>query len=328
LEAAYIMQVREITLLALILLILFVGVISLSLSPHTSVLRAQMIERPKVTITNPDADQEVPVGNLTIYGTSSDDALRSCKILILLNDDKPYQDASARGPEGRDDYSKWTFTFDLYSSLIKHGQNEIVSKIVCIQQGVTNSNNPSVSHNKINVTGSREMYQQTDSSITLGKSQIQPPDLVKMPTNTPAYEEEPTHRNITKMNTTTVTSPSANTINISDVVPSVRTDNDNELADPAISNSTHFNKTKSPPPSVINTHQDQRTVAIDNRGNTNATLAIVSNSTGEGLKPLRESLNRTLEALYNKDLVAALQSLNEADSQLFKIIRDLRSKGS
>jgi hypothetical protein len=248
------MQVREITPLPLILLLLFVGIISLSLSPHTLVLVAQMIERPKVTITNPDSDQEVPVGNLTIYGTSSDDDSRSCKILILLNDDKPYQDALARGPGGRDDYSKWTFMFDLYSSLIKHGQNEVVSKIVCNQQGVTNSNNQSVSHNKINVTGSKEMYQQTDSSIGLGISQIQPPDLVKMPTNTPAYEEEPTQHNITKMNTTIVTSPAASAINISDVISSVRTDNDNEPADPAISNNALYNKTKSPPPSIINTH--------------------------------------------------------------------------
>jgi hypothetical protein len=146
-----------------------------------------------------------------------------------------------------------------------------------------------------------------------------------MPTNTPVYEEEPTQHNITKTNTTTVTSPASRVNNISDVVSSVRTDNDNELADPAISNKTHFNKTKNPPPSVINTRQDQRTLAIDNQGNTNTTLSIVSNSTGEGLKPLRESLNRTLEALYNKDLVGALQFLNEADSRLFKIIRDLRS---
>ena len=104
-----------------------------------------------------------------------------------------------------------------------------------------------------------------------------------------------------------------------------QTDNDNGLADPAISNNTHFNKTKSPPPSVISTHRDQRTVVIDDRGNTNTTLAIDSNSTGEGFELLRNSINRTLEALHNKDLMAALQYLNEADSQLFKIIRDLRS---
>lgn len=324
------MQVIVILPLVLILLLSFVGIVSLSLSPYTSVLHAQMIERPKVTITNPDADQDVPVGNLTIYGTSSDNASRSCKILILLNDDKPYQNAFARGLEGRADYSRWTFTFDPYSSLIKHGQNEIVSKIVCIQQGVTNSNDLSVSYNKINVTGIRGMHQQTDSNNGLGISQIQPPDLVKMPTNTPAYNEAPTQHDTTKINATTVASPAAGVTNISDVVPSVRIDNDNDLADenPAISNNTHYNKTKSSPPSAINTHGDLRTVAIDNRGNTNTTLAIVSNSTGEDFEPLRNSLNKSLEALYNKDLVAALQFLNKADIQLFQILSDLRSSVS
>jgi hypothetical protein len=85
------------------------------------------------------------------------------------------------------------------------------------------------------------MYQQTDSNIGLGISQIHPPYLVKKPTNPPVYEEEPAQLKITKMNTTTVTSPAASVINISDVVPSVRTDNDNELAGPAISNTTQFN---------------------------------------------------------------------------------------
>lgn len=74
---------------------------------------------------------------------------------------------------------------------------------------------------------------------------------------------------------------------------------------------------QSPPPSVISTHRDQRTVVIDDRGNTNTTLAIDSNSTGEGFELLRNSINRTLEALHNKDLMAALQYLNEADSQLY-----------
>jgi hypothetical protein len=78
---------------------------------------------------------------------------------------------------------------------------------------------------------------------------------------------------------------------------------------------------------VLFNNRDQRTLAIDNQGNTNTNIAIVSNSTGEGLKPLRESLNKTLEALYDKDLMA-LQFLNEADSQLFNMIRDLRSKVS
>ena len=308
----------------LILLLLFLGIFS-SLSSYTSVIHAQMVERLKVTITYPDAKEEVPIGNLTIYGTSSDDALRSCHILILLNDDKPYQSALATGPEGKDDYSRWTFTFDPYSSLINQGENEIVSKIVCIQQGVTNSNNISASYNKINVTGSSGIYQQTDSSSSIGPpiSQIRPPELVEMPTNTPA-SEAPTQNEIANTNVTRVASPDAGVTNISNVVPSIRTDNDNDIHDdtPSISNNTLFDKTKSPPPSTIITIQpDQRTAAV----NTSTTQSMVSDPTREDFEALLDSLKGSREALYDNDLVAALQYLNEADNQLFEITSELRS---
>jgi hypothetical protein len=268
---------------------------------------------------------------MTIYGTSSDDASRSCHILILLNDDKPYQSALATGPEGKDDYSRWTFTFDPYSSLIKQGKNEIVSKIVCIPQGVTNSNNNlSASYNKINVTGSRGIYQQTDSSnsssIGPAINQKRPPELVETPTNTPAYEEL-TQNDIANRNVTTVASPDAGATSISNVVPSIRTDTDNGIPDdkPSISKNTLFNKTKSPPPSAnITIQPDQRTVAVD----TSTTLSIVSDPTPEEFEVLRDSVNGSLEALYDNDLVAALQYLNEADNQLFKITSDLRSSVS
>lgn len=287
-----------------------------------------MVERPKVTITYPDAKEEVPIGNLTIYGTSSDDALRSCNILILLNDDKPYQSALATGQEGKDDYSKWTFRFDPYSSLIKQGENEIVSKIVCIQQGVTNSNNLSASYNKINVTGSRGIYQQTDSSSRSGLtiSHIRSPELVEMPTNTPAYEA-PTQNDIANTNVTTVTSPDAGVTSISNVIPSILTDNDNNIPDdkPSISNNTIFEETKSPPPSAIITIQpDQRTAVA----NTSTTLSMVSDPKQEYLEALLDSIKGSQEALYDNDLVAALQYLNEADNQLFKITSYLRSSVS
>jgi hypothetical protein len=320
--------------LLLILLLLFLGIFSSSLSSYASVIHAEIVESLKVTITYPDAKQEVPVGNLTIYGTSSDDASRSCHILILLNDDKPYQSALATGPEGKDDYSRWTFTFDPYSSLIKQGKNEIVSKIVCIPQGVTNSNNNlPASYNKINVTGSSGIYQQTDSSSSSSGSsngpainQILPPELVETPTNTPAYEEL-TQNDIANRNVTTVASPDAGATSISNVVPSIRTDNDIDIPDdkPSISNNTLFNKTKSPPPSSnITIQPDQKTMAVD----TSTTLSIVTDPTPEDFETLRDSVNGSLEALYDNDLVAALQYLNEADNQLFKITSDLRSSVS
>jgi hypothetical protein len=200
-----------------------------------------------------------------------------------------------------------------------------VSKIVCNQQDVTKSNNLSASYNKINVTGSRGLYQQTDSSSGIGPtiSQIRPPELVELPTNTSAYEAS-TQNDILNTNVTTVTSPDAGVTSISNVVPSIRTDNDNNIPDdkPSISNNTIFDKTKSPPPSaIISIQPDQRTVAV----NTSTTQSMISDPTREDLEALLDSVNGSREALYDNDLVAALQYLNEADNQLFKITSVLRS---
>jgi hypothetical protein len=110
---------------------------------------AQKDQKPQIKITYPDADQHIPSGRLTIYGTSSDSRLTLCQVFVLLNDERPYQNATATGREGKDDYSKWTFTFDPYYSLIRDGANELVSKVICHYNDGTNS----TSHNKINVTG-------------------------------------------------------------------------------------------------------------------------------------------------------------------------------
>lgn len=110
---------------------------------------AQKDQKPQVKITYPEADQHIPSGKLTIYGTSSDSHLKLCQVFILLNDEKPYQNATATGREGKDDFSKWTFTFDPYYSLIREGENELVSKVICHHNDGTNS----TSYNKISVTG-------------------------------------------------------------------------------------------------------------------------------------------------------------------------------
>ena len=105
--------------------------------------------KPEVTITYPDANQTLPTGTLAMFGTSSDNATSRCLVSALLNDERPYQNVSATGPTSKDDYSKWTFTFDPYYTLVKPGSNEIVAKIVCEHDGGTNS----TAFNKMNVTG-------------------------------------------------------------------------------------------------------------------------------------------------------------------------------
>lgn len=121
------------------------------LSPSLPFLfvKAQKVQDPKVEITYPEAYQHIPSGRLKVYGISSDSNSTLCQVFILINDQRPYQNATGTGPQGKDDYSKWTFTFDPYYSLVRDGSNQIVSKIVCQYNDGTNS----AAYNKIYVTG-------------------------------------------------------------------------------------------------------------------------------------------------------------------------------
>jgi hypothetical protein len=120
-----------------------------SVSPSFFLLVNAQVQKPEVKITSPDMQQTIPSGQLKMYGISSDNNATLCQVHVLLNDQKPYQNATATGPEGEDDYSKWTYTFDPYYSLVRNGTNQLVSKIVCHYNEGTNA----TAYNKINVTG-------------------------------------------------------------------------------------------------------------------------------------------------------------------------------
>jgi hypothetical protein len=91
---------------------------------------------PEVKITSIEDGDSVPVlGNLTISGTSSDDASSPCQVSVIANDVKPYQPAIATGSGGSADYSDWEFTITSNYTSIKEGENEITSKVVCPGNG-------------------------------------------------------------------------------------------------------------------------------------------------------------------------------------------------
>ena len=101
-----------------------------------------------VKITSPIKGQQLPIGNsLIVTGTSSDNAISNCQVSVIANGIKPYQPATASGPGGANDYSKWSFTLAPKYIAIKDGQNKITSKITC-------SDKPTVgSYYSVNVTG-------------------------------------------------------------------------------------------------------------------------------------------------------------------------------
>ena len=100
-----------------------------------------------VRITSPSKGQQIPVGILTIKGTSRDNASSDCHVNIIVNGVKPYQNTSAAGHGGSNDYSNWTFTPSPKYTTIKEGANKITAKFSC------NSNPALASFYSVNVTG-------------------------------------------------------------------------------------------------------------------------------------------------------------------------------
>ena len=103
----------------------------------------------KIKITSPTRGQQVPIAkDLTISGTSIDNTTSNdCKVLIIVNKVRPYQNTTAIGPGGAADYSKWNFALTSKYTTIKPGQNRITAKYEC-------SNDPNTtSFSSVNITG-------------------------------------------------------------------------------------------------------------------------------------------------------------------------------
>jgi hypothetical protein len=120
----------------------------LSVAGVNSVFAQEAADEPGITISSPEQGQQVPVGQLTISGTSTDNPTTDCQVSVDVNDIKPLQNATATGPGGVNDYSTWQFTYTEDYQLMKEGVNELTSKLTCI------SNPTNVTkYYSVNVTG-------------------------------------------------------------------------------------------------------------------------------------------------------------------------------
>ena len=106
---------------------------------------------PTIQITSHEDGKEVPVGELTIRGTSSDNEESNCQVYADVNDITPLQNATAAGPNGDDDYSQWIFTYTRGYQLITVGANELTAKISCF--GDSSATIPMSEWHSVNVTG-------------------------------------------------------------------------------------------------------------------------------------------------------------------------------
>jgi hypothetical protein len=99
-------------------------------------------------ILSPGSGKEIPVGNLTIFGISTDNEKSNCNVSVDWNNQKPFQKAKAAGPYGNDDYSSWTYTYSPSYHTIENGLNDLTSKLECVQNSKV-----STKWHSINVTG-------------------------------------------------------------------------------------------------------------------------------------------------------------------------------
>jgi hypothetical protein len=106
---------------------------------------------PTIEITSIQDGQQVPAGELTIEGISSDDEEKNCHVYADANDITPLQNATASGDSGKEnDFSKWSFTYTQDYQLIKEGSNELTAKISCYSAG---NPAPISEWHTVNVTG-------------------------------------------------------------------------------------------------------------------------------------------------------------------------------
>ena len=103
-----------------------------------------------VKITSPTKGQQVPASSaLLVRGTSTanETAFPSCRVSIIVNGIKPYQNATATGTGGTNDFSTWSYNIPTTYTTLKEGQNKITAKLSCIDNPRT------ATHNSVNVTG-------------------------------------------------------------------------------------------------------------------------------------------------------------------------------
>jgi hypothetical protein len=125
-----------------------------------------------IKIESPLSNQQVPVGELTISGTSSDNSSSQCQVYLDWNNLKPYQLATPTGSNGSADFSKWSFTYSSKYHLIQTGLNDLTSKITCLVLPA----GPTVTKwYSINVTGTTTSNQSSNVQLPLPTANTKTP---------------------------------------------------------------------------------------------------------------------------------------------------------
>jgi len=153
-----------------------------------------------ISIESPLSNQQVPVGELKISGTSSDNSSAQCQVYVDWNNLKPYQLATPTGSNGTSDFSTWSFTYTSKYHLIQTGLNDLTSKITCLVPPA----GPAVTKwFSINVTGSSSPNQTSNVQLPLPTANNKGPSSAGPQTSSSQSE--------TPIDTTNTSSPQTET---------------------------------------------------------------------------------------------------------------------
>jgi hypothetical protein len=103
-----------------------------------------------VKITSPTKGQKVPAGSTVLVrgiSTVNETTFPDCRVSVIVNGIKPYQNATATGKDGTNDFSTWSYKIPAAYTTLKEGQNKITAKLFCMD------NPRSATHNSVNITG-------------------------------------------------------------------------------------------------------------------------------------------------------------------------------
>jgi hypothetical protein len=184
-----------------------------------------------VKINTPSDSVNVPVGDLTIYGASSDNNSTNCQVYADWNDLKPMQVVTADGPNGDADYSEWSYTFNSDYHGIVEGPNELTSKITCYDQAQKLATSKSYSINVTGTTDGSEVVNNTDNQNTVSDSEE---DTKVLPVKSSSSNNESSNDTVEKSTESTVSDSEEDT----KVLPVKSSSSNNESSNDTVEKST------------------------------------------------------------------------------------------
>ena len=191
-----------------------------SIMPFLTNTYAQTPNLVGIRITSHTTGQQVPVGQLTISGTSTDNPTTDCQVSVDVNDVKPLQNATATGPGGVNDYSTWQFTYTEDYQLIQEGVNELTSKLSCLSNPTNIARYYSV--NVIGVVANNQTLQPIQTANNTAPLLYPMPSVTDNQSKTMTKTFTISETGIANTNPITMTIADANTCNknliISDII--------------------------------------------------------------------------------------------------------------